>query len=145
MTLTILAIAACTSKPDSNTPSVEEANVSPLLGLWQVEDIDQGGIIDYSMITLHIEENGRVSGSTGCNRYSANTIIENGFINISQAISTRKACPPALMNQEQRFLSALSSAVAYDLLENDIVIIVDQQGQQKLRMIKLPNSSSSNI
>ncbi|WP_295813446.1 META domain-containing protein [uncultured Nitratireductor sp.] len=72
---------------------------------WVVEDIDGGGIIDSSRVTLTFDEDGRVGGRASCNSYGARWSEENGKLTISQAVSTEMACAEALMNQEQKFLA----------------------------------------
>ena len=62
-------------------------------------------------LTLLIDS-GRVSGSSGCNSYSGS--VELGetatAFAIGPLLSTRKACPPEIMNLEQRYTAALQRA-----------------------------------
>ncbi len=76
---------------------------------WQVEDIDGGGVIDNSHITLAVNDEGRIFGTSGCNRYTGSFAIDGeGKINVGQLAGTMMACPEALMKQEGRFLQTLS-------------------------------------
>ncbi|MDO6683474.1 MULTISPECIES: META domain-containing protein [unclassified Oceanobacter] len=109
---------------------------------WQVEDINQGGIIDYSMITVNFGMDGQVSGSSGCNQYSGRwQQLDNGDIRFDQLISTRKACAPALMMQEQRFLAALQGASQYRWLHDTWLLLTDDEGRALLKLI--PKSTKS--
>lgn len=95
---------------------------------WQIEDIDEAGIVDRSMITLQFPGEGRVAGSTGCNRYFGSAIIDGDRLSFSQLGSTRRACVPALMNQEQRFLEAIQSVSSYRMEDPGILLLRDDAG-----------------
>lgn len=57
--------------------------------------------------TLGIE-NGRASGTTGCNRWTADVVwSQGGSVRFGPIATTRMACAPALMVQERTFLDAL--------------------------------------
>lgn len=76
-------------------------------GRWLAEDIRGGGVIDRIQTVLDIAADGRVTGSGGCNRIVGQARIEGAAIGFSQMASTRMACPQAVMDQEQKFLTAL--------------------------------------
>lgn len=79
-------------------------------GKWLAEDIGGGGVIDRLQTVLDIAPDGAVSGSGGCNRIAGRAEISGESISFGRLVSTRMACAPAAMNQEQRFLSALENA-----------------------------------
>ena len=57
---------------------------------------------------------GKVTGSTGCNRYTGSyTSQVSGVIEFGQIATTMMACPQPQMQQEQAFLKALDDAAAY--------------------------------
>lgn len=118
---------------------VENTQVNPaqLTGEWQVESIDQGGIIDSSHVTLTFGDDGRISGSAGCNRYSASMSTSDNHVTVSQAASTRMACPPAIMQQEQRFLSALSEVSAWHREAGTWLVGDDAEGEPRLKLIAM--------
>ena len=102
--------------------------------LWQVEDIDGGGIIDSAHITLRIAAETGISGSTGCNPYFGAVAIE-GSAFVADAIgSTRMACAPALMQQEQRFVQALQAVRRFEL-SGDFLLLYDDSQVLRLRLI----------
>lgn len=102
---------------------------------WRVEDIDEGGIIDRSMITLSFAEAGRVSGSGGCNRYFGSVSFEASAVEFSGIGSTRKACAPALMSQESRFFQALEEVSRYKVVDDMFLVLSDPQGRPRIRAI----------
>lgn len=75
---------------------------------WVVEDLRGGGVVDRSRATLTFGADGRVSGNASCNRYSASYSLTGETLKITKPISTKMACAPALMQQEQRFFDLLA-------------------------------------
>lgn len=72
---------------------------------------------------------GRVSGSAGCNRLSGGFNSDGRRLTIQQMVSTRMACEPQLMAQEQRLL---------DLAGQSLAISMDARG----RMVLTGNGSA---
>jgi heat shock protein HslJ len=82
---------------------------------WNVVNINNGreavvGIVSGSALTMAFDADGRVSGTTGCNRYTAEYWAEGDTLRFSSVGATRLACADqALAEQEQAFLRALES------------------------------------
>lgn len=93
--------------------------------LWRVEDIGPGGIVDASMITLDFGPGGRLAGRGGCNRYTASYDLGGEGLSIGPAATTMMACPPALMEQERRFLDALSRVSRFDIAPDGALLLMD--------------------
>jgi heat shock protein HslJ len=71
-----------------------------------------------TVITAVFTRDGAVSGSDGCNNYSAAyEADDNGNISIGPAATTRMACEPEVMEQEQAYLAALGGAQTYAINE----------------------------
>lgn len=88
---------------------VMTAHQPSLIGpTWLAEDIGGRGVIDRAQTTITFDAEGQVTGSGGCNRYFGPVTIEGSAIGFGQIGTTRKACVPALMGQEQRFFGALA-------------------------------------
>lgn len=101
---------------------------------WRIEDIAGGGVIDASAITLSVGEDGHVSGSAGCNRYMGQlTLQAEGGLGFGPLASTQMACAPALMEQERRFLQALSGAVRFEIDAEGALVFYDQAGTALVR------------
>jgi heat shock protein HslJ len=64
-------------------------------------------------LTANFGTDGMLSGNSGCNTYSASYKTEGDKITIGPAATTRMACEPAVMDQEQQYLAALSTAATY--------------------------------
>lgn len=57
----------------------------------------------------------RAYGNAGCNHWFAGYSLQGQRLSFSQAGSTRRACAPALMEQESRFLQALATVERWDI------------------------------
>jgi len=124
---------------------------------WQVESIDRAGIIDFSHVTLNVNSNGdtsRVSGSTGCNQFTgaldvdeADTVFSDKSsaesFSTDKLILTKKACAPALMKQEQRFIEMLAASASYSIVENTWLVLYDSNGDETIRAIAAQISQST--
>jgi heat shock protein HslJ len=87
---------------------------------WQVSAYNNGkeavvGVSTGSELTLAFGDNGRVTGSAGCNNYVADFDTEANKVSIGMPRTTRKACaePAGVMEQEALFLKALQSAATF--------------------------------
>jgi heat shock protein HslJ len=56
---------------------------------------------------------GRLSGFAGCNNYSAGLRVAGDQIQVSQPVSTRKACPGGIMELEREYLERIPSVTAF--------------------------------
>ncbi|WP_228339761.1 META domain-containing protein [Marinobacter sp. F3R08] len=79
---------------------------------WVVEDVADKGIIDSSRITIEFLEGNRIAGRATCNRYSGTYKLGGEGIDIGPLATTRMACAPALMHQEERFLALLDEVTS---------------------------------
>jgi heat shock protein HslJ len=61
-------------------------------------------------------QGGKVSGSSGCNRFRGVFTAEGSALKIGPLATTRKACEDAVITQEREFLSALESATTWDVV-----------------------------
>jgi heat shock protein HslJ len=102
-------------------------------GTWRVDEIDGQRVEGAEPPTLSFDGSQRVSGSTGCNRYTAGVTLTGSEIRVGDPASTRMACAPAVMAQEQRFLAALT-AVRSHRLDGDAVELLDESGRPRLRL-----------
>lgn len=64
-------------------------------------------------LTANFGADGKLTGSAGCNNYTAGYQTEGPKISIGPVATTRKACEPPVMDQEQQYLAALQSTAAY--------------------------------
>jgi heat shock protein HslJ len=107
--------------------------------VWLLDSMTISGdavasVLDGSEITVIFDGEGGLSGSAGCNGYSASYTAEKGLMTISPAVSTRMACgdPQGIMDQEAFYLSALENVVFYSL-RGDVLDLLDGNGTMLLR------------
>jgi putative lipoprotein len=74
---------------------------------WLAEDIGGGGVVDRVRTMIAIGSSGEVKGSGGCNTLHGTAQINGVSLTFGTISTTRKMCPPAVMDQEGRFLRAL--------------------------------------
>ena len=72
---------------------------------------------------------GSVSGSGGCNRYTAGYAVDDGKLTIGSAAATMMACPEPQTAVEQPFMAALAVATTYRI-EDGQLNLLDVQGQK---------------
>lgn len=80
----------------------------------------RGGVVSVIIgteLTASFGADGTVTGSAGCNNYSAGYEVDGNSISIGLAISTMMACadPEGIMEQEQEYLTALGTAATYQI------------------------------
>ncbi|WP_284177600.1 META domain-containing protein [Rhabdaerophilum sp. SD176] len=96
---------------------------------WLVVSMAGGELALQPPATFQFEAGGRVSGSTGCNRFMASYVREGERLRFTQAAGTRMACPAGLMAQEQRFLSALGEVTRVEPVGQGVLILAGERGE----------------
>jgi putative lipoprotein len=88
---------------------------------WLVRAVMSGkrGVVSTALgstITASFDAEGRVSGSTGCNRYSAEFAVQGDALEIGTASATRKVCsePERVMQREAELLIALGTVARFE-------------------------------
>lgn len=110
-----------------------------LLGTaWLAEDIDGRGVVDRARSTMDFTKAGQVSGLAACNRYFGPVSLSGDEITFGNLAATRMMCPDTLMDQEQRFLQALSRSKRFELThEGQILLIYADGSEPVLRFSKI--------
>jgi putative lipoprotein len=103
---------------------------------WLAENIKGGGVIDNAQSTLVFASGGRVTGSGGCNRLFATATIAGDTLMFGGVGTTRMACAPALMDQEQKFLGALAATRTFRF-EGPYLRFFDAAGGELVRFTEL--------
>ena len=101
---------------------------------WMLTSYNNGkggmqSLVIGSEITANFDEDGRMSGSAGCNTYNASYEATEDTISIGVIASTEMACmdPEGVMDQEVLYLAALQNAAVYTI-RDDRLEIRDQDG-----------------
>ncbi|EAQ73955.1 MULTISPECIES: META domain-containing protein [unclassified Synechococcus] len=128
--LALGALLAITVSPlpaetrQAGEPASELPRPSPLEGsAWLLESIPGQRTLVTPAPTLRLEK-GRISGSDGCNRYSASVQVRGSLFRVSeQGPSTQMACPEKQMRQAQAFRAALTAARGYNLRNGQLELM----------------------
>jgi heat shock protein HslJ len=96
---------------------------------WVVEDIDRGGIIDRSRVTLNFDAKNRVFGRAGCNTYNGGYTLTGEGLSVTSPASTMMACAESLMSQEQKFLEILGSVERFEVSDTGALILHAAKGR----------------
>jgi heat shock protein HslJ len=75
---------------------------------------------------------GTVTGSTGCNRYTASYTLDGEQLEIGHAATTQMACPPPADGIERDYLAALDRVAAWER-SGDELVLSDADGKELLR------------
>lgn len=105
-------------------------------GTWLVEDIAGRGVIDYAQSTISFDPDGTVSGSGGCNRFRGSATIEGNALTFGPLAATKKACVPALLDQEQKFFAGLADVQSFRL-KGPYLFLDDAAGTPRLKFTRL--------
>ena len=104
---------------DADDEELLRFGVASPVGSWLVTGFLNGDAFTSPLtateITATFSEEGEVSGSSGCNTYTATSDADAGGIEISAPATTKKLCtePAGVMEQEAAYIGALASAVSY--------------------------------
>ncbi|WP_227514420.1 MULTISPECIES: META domain-containing protein [Marinobacter] len=97
--------------------------------VWVVEDLAGAGIIDRSRITIEFLEDNRMAGRASCNGYTGSYQLRGEGIVVGPVASTRMACAPSLMNQEDRFLSLLDQVSSVRIGQHGELLLSTADGK----------------
>lgn len=66
----------------------------------------------------------RISGNSGCNRFSGTVHLEAEGLTLSGIAMTRMACPPAQMRTEAAVAAALDATTRFDIAEDGALVLL---------------------
>ena len=90
-------------------------------------------MIDNLQSHLTLTAEGRAHGLGGCNNFTGGYTLDEATLTLGPLASTRKACPPAIMNQEAKFYEALGATRGYRF-ENGLLYLLDARGAAIMRL-----------
>lgn len=101
------------------------APLALLVGLtWNVASLDGQPIPEGVVPTLLFDENGTVSGYSGCNRFTGSFHLTGEGLTFGPLAMTRMACPETQMNTEQALSAVLASTTRFDMSETGTLLLV---------------------
>ena len=101
---------------------------------WTLDSYRDNGAMRHlpagAEVTLTFQ-NGAAGGKSGCNRYQSAVTVGDDSLVFGPALGTKMACPPPLMEIEDKYLRALD-AVALWRTTDDTLELRDSAGQTTL-------------
>ena len=115
--------------------------------LWQLTGYNNGkggfvSVLADAEVTAVFGEDGTLSGSAGCNNYTAGYQVERSDISIGPIAATQKMCaePEGIMEQEIQYLTALESATTYQIRGEQLELL-NAEGTRLASYIAVPPAS----
>ncbi|MGB0599732.1 MAG: META domain-containing protein [Rubripirellula sp.] len=104
---------------------------------WLVEDINGGGVVDRAQTTITFSKDGSVSGNTSVNRFRGAATVDGNKLSFGPLATTRRAGPPALMQQEAKFLKAIETVTVFQIEATGLLFLRNDKGDPVLRLSPL--------
>jgi heat shock protein HslJ len=122
--MTILLLGACSSSDSSQDLTSK---------IWLLSELNGKAPITGTGITAEFDQDGKVSGSSGCNNYSTSYTVDGNQLAFGeQMASTLMACPEPIMEQERDYTQALGDTDTYEI-SNDELTLKDTNGNELAR------------
>jgi putative lipoprotein len=116
--------------------SVASAGSNGMVGQdWLAEDIGGRGVVDNMRTTIHVGAGGEVTGSGGCNRLRGMAQVDGSSLTFGIVATTRMLCPPAVMDQEAKFLRALELTREFRI-DGPYLKFLDRDGTELVRFTR---------
>jgi heat shock protein HslJ len=137
--LALSALAACAAPPSAE-PAAPPASRA-VTGVWVIEQARTEPILDKRRARLVLGTDGRLSGHTSCNVMNGPYTLSGDKIKIGAIATTRMACGPQLLEQEDRILTALELAATARVRPDGLLELRDADGRGVLRATRAPETS----
>ena len=89
---------------------------------WTVTTLNGSALPEGVGVTLSFMD-GRVSGSSGCNRFMGGYAVTGEGLRLDGIATTRMACPAPKMEAEQAVLAALASVTRFDIDDEGALLL----------------------
>lgn len=112
---TLFVLAAC-------SPS-ESTNLELSGKTWVAASLNGSPLVETTVISAEFTEDGKISGTAGCNSYSGTYTTSGSEIEIKQPMaSTMMACPEPVMKQETDYFQALAAAKSFKIKASQLTL-----------------------
>jgi heat shock protein HslJ len=104
----VLALSACSAQESRS-----------LVGSWELVEFGPAGAtmpaVEGTEAGLTFNEDGSVSGSTGCNGAGSEYTVDGDQVEFAPFVSTLMACEDPIMEQESTFHQVLNGTARYEI------------------------------
>lgn len=127
--LSLGSCAAPAAVPAGEAPGITQTTGEKMENLngssWLLSDLNGAAPVADSAPTLAFSAEGRVSGSTGCNRYMGGYTSDDASISFGQMAGTKMMCAPELMDQETMFFDLMGRVTSSTLADDTLTLTAD--------------------
>jgi heat shock protein HslJ len=117
LSVVLLALASCASSRSGGGGDLSGK-------VWALSELTGKSLVAGSGITALFSSGGQVGGSAGCNQYLGIYTVSGNTITVSSPMaSTMMMCDPAVMLQENAYLSALGEAKTYTVKGDQLTLV----------------------
>ena len=108
---------------------------------WRAADMG-GASVGQSTITVMFGSDGKITGKSACNNYSANYSLNDNDLRVYPGMmGTRMACPPPVMAQENQFRKMLAAATSA-MVQPDGMMTIAGPGGQAMTFTRAPDAAN---
>lgn len=104
-----------------------------VLGLWIIEQARSAPLLDKRKARIDFAPDGTLVGHGSCNTLRARYTLEGDRLKVGAIVTTRMACGDALMEQEDRVLTALERAARAFVPPHGFLTLQDADGAVLMR------------
>ena len=119
-----------------------EINQAPVTlpgSAWQVTTFAEQTPLDGHPITFEFDTEGNIAGAASCNSFGGSCAIDGNTLEIGPLRSTRRACQPEVMQQEQNFLALLGAAARWKI-DGEELVLTTPAGEIRSRRATAPST-----
>lgn len=140
--LPILILVQLVNEPILHEPEpVDEAEILPVPvadpaifdTIWRLNELAGIAAIGGVDVTLSIAQDRRAGGSSGCNNYFTEAVLLDHELDFGPIASTKMACDPIIMAQEQAFFDVLEDTAFYRI-DGATLLLMDEFGEDMARL-----------
>ncbi len=96
---------------------------------WTVDELGGAALVKDSKVTLNFGADGKLSGSSSCNRFMSSYKLSGEGLTISQGAGSMMACEQPLMDQERAFLALLAEVKQFGFTEDGALLLKAADGR----------------
>jgi len=109
------------------TLSTQEPESAPLIGAWKLISYGTTDTISSALADveagLTFNEDGSITGTSGCNEFGGNYMVDGNEIELDEIVSTLMLCDAPVMGQEEAMYQVLAEKVAFQIEGNTLTIM----------------------
>jgi heat shock protein HslJ len=132
----LIALTACAATPPDQPPAPQMSR--EVHGAWVVEQARTEPILDKRRARLVLGRDGRLTGHTSCNAMNGSFTLAGEQLKVGAIATTRMACGPLQLEQEDRILTALELAATARVRRDGLLELRDADGRGVLRATRAP-------